>query len=86
MALFFLENPPQQVGLERLTARTLQLKAQDAAISKLKEMLAQADERFDHAQAEAAQKLYAVQVCAGADGCGGAPRVVEVGELERACA
>ncbi len=39
-----------------------QLKAQDAAVGKLRDMLAQADERFDSAQAEAALKLHAAQV------------------------
>ena len=66
-------TPPQPPPVARLPgsihtigtmtpATCRQLKAQDAAVGKLREMLAQADERFDSAQAEAALKLHAAQV------------------------
>ena len=45
----------------RLAQLAKQLKAQDAAVGKLREMLAQADDRHDAAQAHAAQKLHATQ-------------------------
>ncbi len=45
----------------RLAQLVKQLKAQDAAVGKLREMLAQADDRHDAAQAQAAQKLHATQ-------------------------
>ena len=38
-----------------------QLKGQDAAVGKLRELLAQADDRYDAAQAESAHKLHAAQ-------------------------
>ncbi|MGB1599583.1 MAG: hypothetical protein ACPIOQ_42945, partial [Promethearchaeia archaeon] len=45
----------------RISQLAKQLKGQDATIGKLREMLAQADDRNDAAQAEAARNLHAAQ-------------------------